>query len=168
MVAPTEVYDSSLHTSTPTWFACRGERGIAHGEVHDDNAFVMGGVAGHAGLFGHALGVFEVARAWAENNVPGVSTAIRDEFWHGSSQPGQTYLRGWDSPNPDGSGSAGAVLSRSAAGHTGYTGTSLWIDPVPESDPRILILLSNRVHPTRQNTQILEFRRRFHAAAVRL
>lgn len=171
LVAPTEVYDPSLHPEgAPSHFACRRPVRCAHYEVHDDNAFAMGGVAGHAGLFGDAAAALEVARAWLDCTLPGLDRRTRDAFWRLSEAPGSTRRLGWDSPSPDGSGSAADVLSSRAAGHTGFTGTSLWIDPAPPDGrgPLIAVLLSNRVHPTRTGTGIAAVRQAFHRAAVRL
>ena len=172
LVVPTEVYDPALHPNgAPTWFACRRPATAAHYEVHDDNAFVMNGVAGHAGLFGDAEAVLEVARAWLLGGVPGLEDRVRAAFMtHLSSAPGSTRRLGWDSPNPDGSGATGTAFSSAAAGHLGYTGTSLWMDPTPPDGrgPVIAVLLSNRVHPTRDNTAIVQLRPAFHRAAVLL
>lgn len=171
-VVPTEVYDPALHPNgVPSWFACRAPVKAAHYEVHDDNAFVMNGVAGHAGLFGDAGAVLEVGRAWLVGGLPGLEDRWRGGFREFHSQvPGSTRRLGWDSPNPDGSGSAGVVLSQEAAGHLGYTGTSLWIDPHPPDGrgPVIMVLLSNRVHPTRDNPVIVQLRPAFHRAGVLL
>lgn len=169
-IAPTEVYDDSLHPGgVPSHFSARKSRAaLAHGEVHDDNAYVMGGVAGHAGLFGTAEAVLEVAVAWAESRLPDVDTATRDRFWRASTVPGSTRRLGWDGPSPDGSGCTGGSMSRHAVGHTGYTGTSVWIDPAARGGPLVCVLLSNRVHPTRDNVAIKELRRRFHAVAARM
>lgn len=156
-VAPTEVYDATLHPDgVPSHFERRKQVLCAHGAVHDDNAFVMGGVAGHAGLFGTAEGVLEVARAWLLNLLPGIEPAVRDRFWQPSTVEGSSRRLGWDGLDE---GSASVVL------HTGYTGTSLWVDPQAPRGPTICVLLSNRVHPVRTNNAIREFRRRFHDAA---
>jgi CubicO group peptidase (beta-lactamase class C family) len=172
LVVPTEVYDPALHPAgPPTWFACRAPARVAHYEVHDDNAFVMNGVAGHAGLFGDAEAVLEVARGWLLGGIPGLEDRWRRTFLeHRSPVPGSTRRLGWDGPNPDGSGSTGAALSSAAAGHLGYTGTSLWIDPTPPDGrgPLIAVLLSNRVHPTRDNPAIVQLRPAFHRAAASL
>lgn len=171
LVAPTEVYDPALHPDgVPSHFACRAPARCAHYEVHDDNAFVMGGVAGHAGLFGDAAAVLEIARAWLDCTLPGLDPRVRDVFWTLSNVPGSTRQLGWDSPNPDGSGSAADVLSARASGHTGFTGTSLWIDRTPPDGrgPLIAVLLTNRVHPTRKGPAIAPLRQAFHRAAVRL
>lgn len=171
-VVPTEVYDPALHPNgAPSHFACRRPVVAAHYEVHDDNAFVMGGVAGHAGLFGDAAAVFEVCRAWLVGGLPGLADPVRHAFLsHLSEVPGSTRRLGWDSPSPDGSGSAGATLSTRAAGHTGYTGTSAWLDPSPPDGrgPLIAVLLSNRVHPTRDNPKLQALRPAFHAASAAL
>ncbi len=172
LVVPTEVYDPALHPNgEPTWFRCRRPVTVAHYEVHDDNAFVMGGVAGHAGLFGTAAAVLEVAHAWLTGGLPGLGDPVRRAFLtHLSEVPGSTRRLGWDSPNPDGSGAAGDALSPRAAGHTGYTGTSVWLDETPPDDrgPIIAVLLSNRVHPTRDNPKLAALRPLFHRAAVAL
>lgn len=172
LVVPTEVYDPSLHPDgPPSWFLCRRPATIAHYEVHDDNAFVMGGVAGHAGLFGDAEAVFEVLHAWHTGGLPGLDDGVRRRFLDYLSEvPGSTRRLGWDSPNPDGSGAAGDALSPAAAGHLGFTGTSAWLDPSPPDGrgPLIAVLLSNRVHPTRDNPAIQRLRPAFHRAAAAL
>lgn len=166
-VAPTEVYDPALHPEgVPTHFALRRRDRLAHHEVHDDNAFVMGGVAGHAGLFGDAEGVLAVARAWLEGGLAGLEPPICERFWRPSGVPGSTRCLGWDGVSPDG-GSTGGVLGGGARGHLGFTGTSLWIDPDPAA-PRVFILLANRVHPTRTNAAIVGVRQDFHRLAAAL
>jgi CubicO group peptidase (beta-lactamase class C family) len=168
-IAPTEVYDPALHPDgLPSYFPLRRPDGVAHGSVHDDNAFVMGGVAGHAGLFGTAEGVAEVARAWAEDRVPDVRTAVRDRFWQRSTVPGSTRRLGFDGTPEDGSGTTGTAFSAATVGHTGFTGTTVWIDPAAEGGPRVAVLLTNRVHLGREDLRIREVRRAFHAAAARL
>ena len=147
-VAPTEVLPQ------------RG--GLVCGEVHDDNAHALGGVSGHAGLFGSAaavcafglavLGALEGRSRWLDQAL--VRWAL--------SRRGGGYVVGWDVPSAEGS-SAGRRCSPHAFGHLGFTGTSLWCDP-----PRRLcmVLLSNRVHPTRDNVAIRGFRPRFHDAVA--
>lgn len=161
-VAPTEVYDATLHGGKPQhWYAIRSRLGqsVAHGIVHDDNCVIMGGVAGHAGLFATADAVLALAVAWLEGEIPG-----RERFAVPSDVPGSTRRLGFDGPAPDGSGSTGGVLSPTAFGHLGYTGTSVWIDPERES---VYVLLANRVHPLRGNDAITDVRIAFHRAAVR-
>lgn len=168
-IAPTEIYDTDLHPGgVPSHFDLRKNAAVAHGLVHDDNAYVCGGVAGHAGLFGTAHGVLEVAKGWLLNLLPGLAPPVRDRFWQPSTVVGSTRRLGWDGPSADGSGTAGCAVTQAAVGHTGYTGTSLWVDPKSEGGPTICVLLSNRVHPVRTNTAITAFRPRFHEAAFRL
>jgi CubicO group peptidase (beta-lactamase class C family) len=149
----------------PSHLPVRAAAGIAHGAVHDDNAWVMGGVAGHAGLFGTASAVLEIARAWCEGLLPGIEPAVRDRFWRRSTVPGSTRGLGWDGVSVDGSGMTGSAMSSRAIGHSGFTGTSVWIDP---QGPWIAVLLTNRVHPTRDDDRIKQLRPRFHEAAARL
>ncbi len=168
-IAPTEVYDEALHGDTPpSHLAVRKGRPLAHGAVHDDNAWVMGGVAGHAGLFGDAWSVHELARAWLHGNLGPLDATVRDRFWTPSTVPGSTRRLGFDGANPDGSGATGNASTAHAVGHTGFTGTSVWIDPAAEGGARIMVLLSNRVHPVRSNDAIKALRQRFHAAAMAL
>ncbi len=168
-IAPTEVYDPALHPGqVPSYLPVRQGLAMAHGAVHDDNAWVMGGVAGHAGLFGDAWAVHEIARSLANATLPGFSPAMRERFFKPSTVPGSTRRLGLDGPSPDGSGATGLALQPSAVGHTGYTGTSVWIDRDAPGGTRIFVLLSNRVHPVRTNEAIKAFRPRFHAAAMRL
>ncbi|MCX4240441.1 serine hydrolase domain-containing protein [Paraliomyxa miuraensis] len=168
-IAPTEVYEPSLHPDgRPSYLSLRQPDGVAHGVVHDDNAFVMGGVAGHAGLFGTAEGVAELSRAWVEDRVPDVRTAVRDRFWQRSDVPGSTRRLGFDGIAEDGSGTTGTSMSSTTVGHTGFTGTTVWIDPAADGGPRIAVLLTNRVHLGRDDARIRDVRRAFHAAAARL
>ncbi len=168
-IAPTEVYDREFYAGErPSYFELREPDAVAHGAVHDDNAFVMGGVAGHAGLFGTAEAVLEVGRAWAMDLVPDVRTEVRDRFWRRSDVPGSTRRLGFDGTPGDGSGTTGDAMSEHTVGHTGYTGTTLWIDPAAPGGPRVVVLLTNRVHRGREGTGIKGVRQAFHAAAMRL
>jgi CubicO group peptidase (beta-lactamase class C family) len=141
---------------------CPWRKRVLCGEVHDDNAYAMGGVAGHAGLFGAARDVdtllCRLAACWAGND-DFVPQAILREFWLGERTPAQsTFVLGWDTPSPTGS-QAGTRFSPTTVGHLGFTGTSLWLDLERN---RHVILLSNRVHPSRDNNAIKEFRPMIH------
>lgn len=163
-VAPTEVYEPTRGGALSHESVRRMSQQIAHGFVHDDNAFVMGGVAGHAGLFGSAEAVLELARGWLELRIPGLDRAVRDEFWGWSSALHSPRKLGWDGVSPDGSGSTGSAIHPASVGHLGFTGCSLWIDP---REPAIYVLLSNRVHPRRGAVEgIRALRRAFHAVAA--
>jgi CubicO group peptidase (beta-lactamase class C family) len=140
---------------------------LLQGEVHDENCAALGGVAGHAGLFGAAAAVGDCARWWlrllagTSDAATGVTAATAARFVEKTSVPGSSRALGWDTMLP--TSSCGARLSSRAIGHTGFTGTSLWIDPTIDF---YAVLLTNRVHPTRENDAIQRVRRDFHDAAV--
>jgi CubicO group peptidase (beta-lactamase class C family) len=135
------------------------------GEVHDENTWALGGVAGQAGLFGTARAVGAFARAMLDAVIgranPLASPANACAFVRRTDIPGSSRALGWDTMLP--TSSCGTRMSASAFGHTGFTGTSLWIDP--ERDLYV-VLLTNRVHPTRANDRIQSIRRAFHDAVV--
>lgn len=138
--------------------------GLLRGEVHDDNAAALAGVAGHAGLFGLVREVwliFSSLRA-AHRDEPGprlVSPETVRAFWRKpKTSPHRARALGFDTPSPAGS-SAGRFFSPSSVGHLGFTGVSLWHDP--DKDLTI-ILLTNRVHPAASNEAIKEFRPYIH------
>ncbi len=153
-------------TEFDTW--TEGRKGdFAHGIVHDENAWRLGGVSGHAGLFSSSrdLGVF--LQMLLNGGSFGEAKLLQPETiaLFTSRQevvPGSSRALGWDTA--DGENSAGTLMSRKAYGHTGFTGTSLWADP---ERGLIVVLLSNRVHPTRENRRILPFRAKLHDAVVR-
>jgi CubicO group peptidase (beta-lactamase class C family) len=149
------------------------ERGhVVLGEVDDLNAYAMGGIAGHAGLFADAASMSAIAAAlvaaWkGADPAPGAARLVdRDvvrAFWTHARVPGSTWRLGWDGPAPQAS-QAGARLSRAAVGHLGFTGGSLWIDPERET---WIVLLSNRVHPTVPAPDLFRaFRPALHDAAL--
>jgi CubicO group peptidase (beta-lactamase class C family) len=127
-------------------------KGVVWGEVHDGNAFRRGGVAGNAGLFGTAQDVWALARPWLDSSRR-TFTADRT--------PDHSEARGLAWQGSRGAGSAIPEMPESAFGHTGFTGTSVWIDPDRE---RIFVLLTNRVHPEVRGSDFNAVRRRFHEA----
>jgi len=130
------------------------------GEVHDENAAALGGVAAHAGLFGTAEAVGAFARmVLATFNTPtplGLPATMK-LFATRTGVAQSSRALAWDTALP--TSSCGTRMSSAAIGHTGFTGTSLWIDW--ERDFYV-VLLTNRVHPTRENNAIRQFRPRFH------
>jgi CubicO group peptidase (beta-lactamase class C family) len=124
------------------------------GEVHDENCAALDGVAGHAGLFGTAAAVGACARWW-------LTSPALPVFARKSDVPGSSRALGWDTMLP--TSSCGSRLSPHAIGHTGFTGTSLWIDPAQDL---YVVMLSNRVHPSRNGEGIQEARRALHDAVV--
>lgn len=127
------------------------------GEVHDENAFALGGVSGHAGLFSTAADLSRLARAYlGYGRLDGVrvfDSAMVARFTARPDSPLSNRALGWEKPTA--SNSAGSRLSPSAFGHTGFTGTSLWIDPAQDV---FILLLTNRVNPTRENRKIAQVR----------
>ena len=167
--APTENLCGSLVAPTER---CPVRRRLVVGEVHDLNAFAMGGVAGHAGLFGRASDVLRLAFALCaayhgrglDGGAPIASPKILREFWQPAGVPGSTWRLGWDGPSEHGS-LAGDVISRRAVGHLGFTGCSLWIDPDQET---CVVVLTNRVHPiVRDDPRFRALRPALHDAALR-
>lgn len=135
---------------------------LLQGEVHDNNAHVLGGVAGHAGLFGSAEDVGKVTGAWLDG-YHGQTSLFHPELVRQfvRSQPGTSWGLGWDTPSQP--SSSGQWFSPESFGHLGFTGTSIWIDPLRELE---VIFLSNRVHPTRDNQAIKTFRPKLHDCIV--
>lgn len=149
----------------PTEWDERRQR-LLRGEVHDENAGAMGGVAGHAGLFGTAESVLAVSGAWLsayhgkESMLDGA--LVRQFTMRQESAFQSSWALGWDTPSAP--SSSGACFSEQSFGHLGYTGTSLWIDPLCELE---VVLLSNRVHPSRKNEKIKIFRPLIHDLVYR-
>jgi CubicO group peptidase (beta-lactamase class C family) len=147
---------------------CPVRGGITVGEVHDLNAFAMGGIAGHAGLFIDAPDLGRIAAAlsaaWRGNHAsPIVDSAVIREFWRPSGIAGSTWRLGWDGPAERDS-QAGGRLSRAAVGHLGFTGCSIWIDP---NRALWIVLLTNRVHPeVSRGPGFKTFRAAVHDAAM--
>jgi len=150
----------------PTEFDSWRQRHI-RGEVHDENAFGLGGVSGHAGLFstGHDLARFVrmYLSGGALDGVRLVSPQTIRQFTTVQDSTLSNRALGWETPN--GSNSAGTIMKRPAFGHTGFTGTSIWMDP---SRDLFVILLTNRVNPTRQNLRIGRVRVALADAVVRV
>lgn len=140
-------------------------RGLVRGEVHDDNCHAAGGILGHAGLFSTAqdLGLLcrALVTAWQGSAGPFSADVVR-MFFAASGVPGSTWRLGWDGPAPaPGLSQAGERWSKSGVGHMGFTGCSVWVDP---SRARWVVLLSNRVHPSRDDDRIKKVRPRVHDA----
>jgi serine-type D-Ala-D-Ala carboxypeptidase len=163
---------AAARRATHRFAAARGtdERSVLCGEVDDDNAWAMGGVAGHAGLFGSARDVARHGQAWLDavhgrSRWLGEATAAafvaRD-----AATPGSERALGWDTPSREGS-ALGTRLGRGprgAVGHLGFTGTSLWVDLDREV---VCALLTNHVHPDgADRVKMRAFRARFHDAVA--
>jgi len=130
------------------------------GVVHDDNCAALAGVAGHAGLFASAIDVASWATVWLDvlAGDPGDATprgrlalapAVAHRLVTAQAAPGTTWRLGWDTPTRPGS-SAGELAPADAFGHLGFTGTSVWLAPAAQA---AVVLLTNRVHPSREATE---------------
>jgi CubicO group peptidase (beta-lactamase class C family) len=142
-VAPTEIQ------------AWRG--GQVWGEVHDENSWALGGVAGHAGLFSSARDLAVFAQFLLDGGEYGGVHLLRPETiarWTARQRPDLSRALGWDTPSPG--SSAGRYFSARSFGHTGFTGTSIWVDPERQL---FVILLTNRVNPSRDNPKVGPLRR---------
>ncbi len=137
------------------------------GEVHDENAFALGGVSGHAGLFSTGHDVARLCRMYLNGGtLDGIRIVSGETIRRFTTVQDSTFSNralGWETPN--GTNSAGHLLARPAFGHTGFTGTSIWVDP---SRDLFVILLTNRVNPTRQNLRIGKVRTALADVVVRV
>ncbi len=138
------------------------ERGVPRGRVHDPNARALGGVAGHAGLFSSLRDLATFAGSMLEamhgEDMPMVSAATVNYFLQKPDQPRRRAL-GWDVAQ--GKSSSGEYFSETSVGHTGFTGTSIWIDPKRDL---FVVLLTNRLHPSASNQKHVALRRAVHDA----
>ncbi|NQU68430.1 MAG: serine hydrolase [Candidatus Marinimicrobia bacterium] len=155
-IAPTE-YDSVYrHT-------------LIQGVVHDENTYLMGGVAPHAGVFSTAMDIANYAQMMVNGGTflgrRYFESWMINQYTRRQDLPaGSDRAIGWDTPSRNGHSSAGDMFSDSSYGHLGFTGTSLWVDP----DRKIVVvMLTNRVHPTRDRGGIYEVRRRFHTEVMK-
>lgn len=152
-IAPTE--------DDPGW---RGRR--CWGDVHDENASGVGGVAGHAGVFGTARDVAALGQAWLDRdarlgiNPDLMASAVCEQAETAGMRRGLGWLLKSHSDSP-----AGDLVHSDAYGHTGFTGTSLWVDP---SRQLVIAVLTNRVYPGREKPGIHAFRRAIHDAIVQI
>lgn len=149
-------------TEDDPWRGC-----VVRGTVHDENAFGLGGIAPHAGLFSTARAIAPFAQMFLKEGVSGhrrlfAAATVRRFTARANLVAGSSRALGWDTPTPE--SSSGSLFSSASYGHTGFTGTSLWIDPERDF---FAVLLTNRVHPTRENRKLAAMRPRFHDALGR-
>jgi CubicO group peptidase (beta-lactamase class C family) len=136
---------------------------IMRGSVHDENAYIVGGYSGHAGLFGTAKEVYTLVDLLRKVFRSESHDYLRPEtvktFFAGQNiVDGSTWALGWDTPSPQDS-SSGKYFSGKSVGHLGFTGTSVWMDLERDA---VVVFLTNRIHPTRDNEKIKAFRPRLH------
>jgi CubicO group peptidase (beta-lactamase class C family) len=150
-----ELYERIVPTEKCLWRAK-----LLRAEVHDDNTWAVGGIEGHAGLFGDALSVWKISKEII-NAFNGGKTRVLDSSLMQKimvKNKGSEFMAGFDTPSKYGS-SSGKYFSDKSIGHLGFTGTSFWIDLEKSI---IVILLTNRVHPDRKNEKIKLFRPQIH------
>src|SRR5947207_2853904 len=151
-IAPTEIDNNLRHR-------------LVQGEVHDENAFAIGGVSGHAGVFSTAPDLAAFCEMLMNGGVYTHQRILRRatiaQFTTPQQLSGGTRTLGWAVPTEG--GSSGHYFSAHSFGHTGFTGTSIWIDPDRQL---FVVLLTNRVHPTRENIKIQQVRPTLHDAVV--
>ena len=144
---------------------CQWRKRVLCGEVHDDNAWAMGGIAGHAGLF---TTIYDTQRIVAEllGAYRGESSILSQSIvryaWETPIEH-STFRAGWETPTRE-NGMADIGLSQHAVGMNGFTGCSLWIEPEKGIN---ITLFTNRIHPSRHNKKINAFRGEFHAAVIK-
>lgn len=135
------------------------------GEVHDENAWAMGGVAGHAGMFTTAGDLAAFAQMMLNGGIYAHHRVLRrstvDDFTEAQAVSAKARTLGWMAPTEN--SSSGHYFSAESFGHTGFTGTSLWIDPKKDL---FVVLLTNRVYPTRENDKLAKLRPAIHDAVV--
>jgi CubicO group peptidase (beta-lactamase class C family) len=156
---------SLRHDIAPTEMDAAYRKKLVWGEVHDENASAMGGIAGHAGLFSTAGDVAVFAQMVLNGGIYAhqrlLSRATIAQFTSKVAIGKSAGATGWDVPTE--SSSSGRYFSSKSFGHTGFTGTALWIDP--EKD-LFVVLLTNRVNPTRANEKIRQVRPALHDAVL--
>jgi CubicO group peptidase (beta-lactamase class C family) len=163
IAGPLKLHDSVFRPAAsltpriaPTEFDPWRQRHL-RGEVHDENAAMLGGVSGHAGLFSSARDLARVAQLYLNHGaLDGVRIWQPETIAEFTTVQDSTFSNralGWETPT--GTNSAGHLMTRPAFGHTGFTGTSIWIDPAHDL---FIVLLTNRVNPTRANTKITAVR----------
>ncbi len=128
---------------------------LVHGEVHDENTHLMGGVSGHAGLFSTAEDIAKYTQMWVDGGVWNGKRMFNEvqvrEFTTVQEMPIDSDMAlGWDTPSQSGKSIAGDFFTKGSFGHLGFTGTSLWIDP---NQGIVIVLLTNRVHPSRKGQE---------------
>ena len=156
---------SLLKRIAPTELDQKLRKRTVHGQAHDENAYVMGGESAHAGLFATAGDLAAFCQMMLNGGIYGHQRLLRrstmEEFTRRQGPGDSTRALGWDTASPE--SSSGHFLSSRTYGHTGFTGTSIWIDPAKEL---FVVLLTNRVHPTRENEAIRQLRPRVADAVV--
>ena len=158
-----------LDKIVPTEVDNRFRKKLVHGEVHDENAFILDGIAPHAGIFSNAMDIgnyFQMllnGGTWLGKRY--FKKSIVEEFTNRQNLPENSDRAiGFDTPSQNGKSSAGDYFGVKSFGHLGFTGTSVWADPESEI---IIVLLTNRVYPSRDKKGIYHARRQIHNSIMK-
>ncbi|MBI5021814.1 MAG: serine hydrolase [Ignavibacteriales bacterium] len=152
---------------TPTEYDSVYRKRLIQGEVHDENAFALGGISGHSGLFSTATDLSIFLQMIMNGGNYGGKQLLKPETIklftarHGKQS---TRALGWDTKTMNGYSSAGTLFGEKSFGHTGFTGTSVWVEPEKNI---FVILLTNRVYPTRNNPKIMQIRPKVHDTVMK-
>jgi CubicO group peptidase (beta-lactamase class C family) len=160
--------DSIAWMIAPSEIGGELNREVIQGKVHDDNTYFLGGISSHAGLFSNAEDLAIISAMLLNNGIYKhhrffLPATVKQWTTRQNLPEGSERSLGWDTPSDAGS-SAGDFFSAGSYGHLGFTGTSLWIDPVREI---AIVLLTNRTFPTRHKEGIFRVRREFHNAVMK-
>jgi CubicO group peptidase (beta-lactamase class C family) len=157
--------DSVKYRIPPTEFDKQWRKKLVQGEVHDETSSLLGGVAGHAGLFSTARDLSKLCQMLLDEGIYKGKPIIKAEtikLFTKRFSPQSSRALGWDIKSETKS-SAGSKFSNASFGHTGFTGTSVWIDPERKV---FVVFLSNRVYPSRENKKIIRVRPELHDAVI--
>jgi CubicO group peptidase (beta-lactamase class C family) len=157
--------DSLKYKMAPTEIDNYWRNRLVWGTVHDETASLMEGVAGHAGLFSTANDISNLLQMLLNRGTYNGLQLIKPEtiqLFTRRFSAQSTRALGWDTKSAKGS-SAGELFDITSFGHTGFTGTSIWVDPTKEL---FVIFLTNRVHPTRENKKLYKIRPVLHNAIM--
>jgi CubicO group peptidase (beta-lactamase class C family) len=158
-----EKYSDHEHRRFAPTEDCPWRGRVIHGEVHDQNAYALGGIAGHAGLFSTAKDLsvvaLELAKCYRGQSQWLPQNVVQEFLQEGKQKPaGNEFVLGWNRPSRKNSAS-GHHFSPNTIGHLGYTGCSIWMDL---NQDYLVILLTNRIHPSITNQKISAFRPQIH------
>ncbi|RKY91078.1 MAG: serine hydrolase [Ignavibacteriae bacterium] len=157
--------DSVKYKIPPTEIDKHWRKKLVQGEVHDETSSLLGGVAGHAGLFSTAEDLSKLIQMLLDEGIFSGKQFIKPEtvkLFTKRHSPKSTRALGWDTKSTTRS-SAGNKFSKTSFGHTGFTGTSIWIDPERKL---FVVFLTNRVYPSRENKKIINVRPKLHNAVI--
>ena len=162
--------DKLANIIAPTEFDDYFRNKLLLGTVHDENAYILGGVSSHAGIFSNANDILRMSLMFMNKGIyKGYryldKDIVEDFILRQFPEYDSDRAIGFDTPSQNGKSSAGDYFSKNSFGHLGFTGTSMWIDP---DSKIVVILLTNRVHPSREKGGMYGVRRNFHTEVMKV